>query len=157
MHFQMKYWHFISIAGTPKWNGYSRGKWTLRIRKTRTRVKRRTRMTKTRRQRKQNQILWWSVAGRWSFQKRGRYAREYVCDKKCSFHSNLCQKYIVLISSGAKDRSEKVVRNRPYERIVEDLISCNVPSIVGRPNMNIWKRLNSKYNRISNCSNTDQF
>jgi len=43
----------------------------------RTKVKpTRTRMAKTRRQRKENQILLWSVAGRWSFQRRGRCRRQ---------------------------------------------------------------------------------
>ena len=77
----MKYWHFFFTAGTLRWNGYSRGKWTLRIPKTRTRVKRTTRrMARTRRQRKRNQIPWWSPVGRWSFQRRGRYAKEYLCE-----------------------------------------------------------------------------
>ena len=49
--------------------------------------------------------------------------------KEKLFSFQFVQKCIVLgifISSGAKDRSEKVVRNCPHERIVKDIISCNI-------------------------------
>ena len=47
----------------------------------------------------------------------------------------------ISISSGAKDWSEKVVRNCPHERIVEAFMSCKVPRIVGgRTNKNLWKK-----------------